>query len=248
MWRKLQSIESGSIPLTGATTARIIVLAYFIAIKYFKWSLKLSAFLKVYSDAGCTTEITHTSDHSTTLNGSVSTGATSIVVNSATSWPAQGNIDIDTGGSLESIPYTSISSSTVNLSKALTGNHTSGVAVVQWAYSLPVGDQSLGILNDGNYVTPVSANTATYYVKNAGDATAQNITIATQSSGSTTSGYADTVVSVTSSSTGFATSVAPSNLTSGSSQQFWICAEVPSGQSNSGNPQTCIINLSYQSV
>lgn len=209
----------------------------------------MSAFLKVYTDSGHTSEVAHTTNISTTLNGATSIGATSIVLTSTTGMPAQGYLDIDTAGSLETVQYTSISGTTVNLAKALANAHSNGVTVVQWYYLLAVGDQTNGIVNDGTQASPTGLNTATWYLYNAGDQTAQSPTIATSSGGnSTTSGYADTLVSITSSTTGFATSVSPSNITAGSTQQFWVCAEIPSGQSNVGNPQICVINITYNSI
>src|SRR5258708_3350242 len=118
----------------------------------------MPAQLKVYTDSGHTSEVAHTSNASTTLNGATSIGATSIVVASASGMPSQGFIDIDTSGLLETVPYTSISGTTINLSKALANAHSSGVAVVQWYYSLAVGDQTNGIINDGTEATPNGTN------------------------------------------------------------------------------------------
>jgi len=211
----------------------------------------MSAILKIYTDSGHTSEVAHTANVSTTLNGGVSSGATSIVVNSTTNMPAQGYIDIDTGGSLETIPYASISGTTINLAKALASSHSSGVAVVQWFYQLNIGDQTSGILNDGSNATPTGNNTATWYLYNAGDQTAQTITLSTSNtSPSTPNGFTDTLISITGSSSGFATSVTPANLAAGSTQQFWLVEEVPGGQALSGsaNPQICVINISAQTV
>lgn len=209
----------------------------------------MSALLKVYTDNAHTSEVAHTAQNSTTLNGATSIGATSIVVASTTGWPAQGVIDIDTSTNLETVAYTSVSGTTVNLSSALANAHATGVAVVQWYYSLAIGDQTNGILNDGTNATPDVNNTATWYCYNAGTQVAQNISMATSNaSPSTTSGYTDTVVSITSATTGFAASVTPANLNVGAQQQFWVAAEIPSGQSNAGNPQVCVVNLTYQSI
>ncbi len=209
----------------------------------------MSALLRVYTDSAHTSEVAHTAQNSTTLNGATSIGATTIVATSTTGWPAQGVIDIDTGGNLETVAYTSLSGTTVNLSTTLANAHANSVAVVQWYYSLAVGDQTNGILNDGTNATPTTYNTDPWYIYNAGNQVAQNVTIATSSaSPSTTSGYADTVVSITSATASFAASVSPANIAAGSTQEFWVCAEIPSGQSNAGNPQVCVVTLSYQSI
>lgn len=211
----------------------------------------MSAILKIYTDSGHTSEVTHTPYVSTTLSGNASIGATSITVASTTNMPSQGYIDIDTGGSLETVPYASLSGTTINLAKALTGAHSGGAAVVQWYYFLAIGDQTNGILNDGTNATPNGNNTATWYLYNAGDQTAQAITLSTSNaSPSTPDGYTDTLISITGSSSGFSTSVTPSNLATGATQQFWLVAEIPGGQALSGsaNPQICLININAQSL
>lgn len=210
----------------------------------------MSAFLQVYSNSGCTTEVAHTTDLSSTLNGATVVGATSIALASTTGWPTQGAIDIIDGtNGNETVGYYGLSGNTIQLTSALTKAHATGLTVNEWYYSLPVGDQVNGILNDGSNASPDANNTATWWIKNTGNQTAQNITIATQSGApSTTSGYSDTKVSITSGTAGFATSVAPANLAAAGIQEFWVVAEVPSGQSNAGNPQVCVINLNYQSV
>lgn len=211
----------------------------------------MTAFLKFYTDSAHTSEVTHTASNSTTLNGSVSIGATSIVVTSTTTMPSQGYLDIDTGGNLESVPYVSISGTTINLAQALSKAHSSGVVVVQWVYQLNVGDQTNGILNDGTNATPGVNNTGTWYLYNAGDQTAQSISMFTSSaSPSTTNGYSDTLISITGPTTGFATSASISSLTAGAQQQVWIVAEIPTNQqtASSLNPQTCLITLSLNSI
>lgn len=211
----------------------------------------MSAILKIYTDSGHTSEVAHTAYVSTTLSSNASIGATSISVASTTNMPAQGYIDIDTGGSLETVPYASISGTTINLAKALVGAHSGGASVVQWYYFLAIGDQTNGILNDGTNATPNGNNTATWYLYNAGDQTAQSIVLSTSNvSPSTPDGYADTLISITGSSSGFATSVTPANLAVGATQQFWIVAEIPNGQALSGsaNPQICLININAQSL
>lgn len=212
----------------------------------------MPAQLKIFTDNGHASEVAHTAQNSTTTaGGTQGIGTTTLQVTATAGMPAQGYVDIDTAGNLETLPYNSVVDSThLQLAKATAISHASGVAVVQWYYSLAVGDQSLGILNDGSNAAPNSpTNVATWYCYNAGDQTAQNITIATVSGGvDTTLGYTDTLVSITSSSASFATSVAPANLTAGSQQQFWLVAEVASGQSNVANPQICQVTVSYQSV
>lgn len=213
----------------------------------------MSAFLKVYIDSGHTSEVAHTTQNATTLNGGVSAGATQITLTSTTNWPSQGYLDIIDGtNGNETLAYYGLSGSTVNIARTggLQFNHSSGLTVNQWYYQLAVGDQTNGIPNDGTASTPVAANTASWYLYNAGDQTAQSPTLATSgASPSTTQGYADTLISITSSSSGFATSVAPGNITAGASPtQFWVTAEIPSGQSAAGNPQVCTINISYNSI
>jgi hypothetical protein len=211
----------------------------------------MPAQLKVYTDSGHSSEVAHTTANGTTLNGAVSAGAASIIVTSTTGWPSQGFIDIVDGtNGNETIPYTSISGTTVNLAKVTASAHASGLTVNQWVYVLAVGDQTNGILNDGSNASPNgTTNVGTWYLYNAGDQVAQSPSIATSNtSPSTTSGYSDTVVSITSASTGFGTSVSPSNINAGSQQQFWVAAQIPSGQSGINNPQQCVINISYSSI
>lgn len=211
----------------------------------------MSALLKVYTDAGHTSEVAHTAQVSTTTaGGTQGIGTTSLQVSSTASMPAQGVIDIDTAGNLETIAYTSIiDSSHIGLAKATSISHASGVAVVQWYYVLAVGDQTNGIVNDGTQSTPTINNVGTWYAYNSGDQVALNPTFSTSSpSPSTSSGFADTVISVTSNSAGFAASVSPPNIAVGGTQQFWICEEIPAGQSNIPGTQLCVLNLQYQSV
>lgn len=211
----------------------------------------MPAQLKFYTDSGHSSEVAHTANVSTTTAGSVQgIGTTSLQVTSTTNMPAQGFVDIDTGGNLETLPYSSIIDSThIGLAKATTISHASGVAVVQWYYSLAIGDQTNGIVNDGSESTPTASNTDTYYLYNAGDQTAQSVSLATSNaSPSTPLGYSDTLISITSSSSGFANSVTPADIDAGSQQQFWLVAEVASGQSNVANPQICVVNTTYQSV
>ena len=213
----------------------------------------MPAQLKVYTDNGHASEVAHTAQNSTTLNngGTLSIGGTALTLTSVSGWPTSGFLDIDTGGNLETIPYFGLSGSVVQLAKATGISHANGVAVVQWYYILAVGDQTNGIANDGTNATPNGAtNVGTWYVYNAGDQTATSPVFSTVSGApSTSQGYTDTVVSVTSISAGFSTSVSPSNITAGSQQQIWVCAEIPSAQNPAGtNPQLCVINLAYNSI
>lgn len=211
----------------------------------------MPAQLKIYTDNAHSSEVAHTAAVSTsTTGGTQAIGTTSLEVTSTANMPAQGFVDVDTSANLETLPYSSIVDSThIGLAKATTISHASGVAVVQWYYSLAIGNQSTGIVNDGTEDTPTGANTDTWYLYNAGDQTAQGVSLATSnSSPSTTLGFADTSISITSSSTGFAASVTPADIAAGSQQQFWVCAEIGSGQSNAANPQVCVIGIDYESV
>lgn len=212
----------------------------------------MSALLKVYTNSTHTTEVAHTAENSTTLNGATAVGATSLTLTSTAGMPTQGYVDVDTGANLETLAYYGLSGNVIQI--ANTGGaskaHASGVAVVQWYYQLPVGDQTNGILNDGTNAAPDANNTATFYCYNAGDQPAQSVSIAVNSSSSadTTSGKADTLVSITSATSGFAASVSPANIAAGGQQQFWVVAEIPSGQSTAGNPQVCEVDISYSSI
>lgn len=213
----------------------------------------MPAILKVYTDSGHASEVAHTAQNSTTLNngGTLAIGATSLTLTSVAGWPTSGMLDIDTGGNIETIPYFGLSGSVVQLAKATTISHANLVSVVQWYYQLAVGDQTNGIANDGTNATPNgSVNVGTWYVYNAGDQTATSPVFSTSaSSPSTTQGFSDTNISISSISTGFATSVSPSNINAGSQQQIWVEAAIPSGQNPAGtNPQLCIINLAYNSI
>src|SRR5487761_1142703 len=210
----------------------------------------MPAQLKFYTDSGHSSEVAHTAQNSTTTAGSTQgIGTTTLQVTSTASMPAQGYVDIDTSTNLETLPYNSVVDSThLALAKATAISHASGVAVVQWYYSLAVGDQTNGIANDGTNAAPngVGVNVATWYCYNAGDQTAQSITLETVSgSPDTTLGLSDTLISITSATASFAASVTPANLAAGSQQQFWVVAEVASGQSNVANPQICTVNTLY---
>jgi hypothetical protein len=215
----------------------------------------MSAFLKVYTDSGHTSEVAHTTQNATTIATShaVSAGDTTVQLTSTSGMPTQGYIDvIDGTNGNETLAYYGLSGNVINISR--TGGfqfaHAAGLTVNQWYYSLAVGDQTNGIANDGSNASPNgSTNVGTWYLYNSGDQTAQSPSIATASGApSTTSGYSDTLVSITSISAGFATSVSPSNIAAAGQQQFWVAAEIPSGQSAAGNPQICAINISYNSI
>ena len=213
----------------------------------------MSALLKVYTDSGHTSEVAHTTQNATTTNGALAAGATTMTLTSTTGWPTQGYLDIvDATNGNETIAYYGLSGTTVNIANTggLAHLHPTGTTVNQWYYSLPIGDQTNGILNDGTNATPNANNTATFYAYNGGDQTAQNPTIAinTSASADTTAGKADTLVSITSATTGFAASVAPANIAAAAQQQFWVVAEIPNGQSAAGNPQVCEVDLAWQSI
>lgn len=216
----------------------------------------MSALVKVYTDSGHTTEVAHTTQNTTTIpTGGFAAGATSVTFSSGAcaSWPTQGYYDIIDGtNGNETIAYYGKSGDTVNIANTggLAHAHAAGLTVNQWYYQLAVGDQTNGIINDGTEATPTAQNTATFYAYNAGDQTAQSPTIAVDSSNSadTTAGKADTLVSITSATAGFAASVSPANIAAGSQQQFWVVAQIPNGQSAAGNPQICAINISYSSI
>lgn len=213
----------------------------------------MSALLKVYTDSGHTSEVAHTTQNSTTTNGALAAGATTMTLTSTTGWPTQGWLDIvDATNGNETIAYYGLSGNTVNIANTggLAHLHPSGTTINQWFYQLAIGDQVNGILNDGSNATPNGANTAAFYAYNAGDQTAQSPSIAVNTSASvdTTAGKTDTLVSITSATTGFATSVSPSNIAAGGIQEFWVVAEIPNGQSAAGNPQVCEVDISYSSI
>lgn len=212
----------------------------------------MPAIIKIYTDSAHTSEVAHTAQNSTTLNngGTLAIGATSLTLTSTAGWPTSGYLDIDTAGNLETIAYYGLSGSTVQLAKATAISHANAVAVVQWYYQLAVGDQTNGIVNDGTQATPTGQNTNTWYAYNAGDQTAQSTSLATASGApSTTQGFADTLLSITTATTGFAASVSLGNVTAAAAAtQFWVAEEIPNGQSAAGNPQICQINISFTTV
>lgn len=211
----------------------------------------MSALLRVYTDNAHTNEVAHTAQNSTTTaGGTQGIGTTSLQVTSTAGMPAQGVVDIDTALNLETIAYTQVLDAThLTLAKATAISHVSGVVVVQWYYQLNIGDQVNGILNDGSQSAPTGSNTATWYVFNAGDQTALNPTFSVAStSPATADGIADTLISITSSGTGFATSVSPANIVVGGQWQIWIAEEVPLGQGNTPGTQIGVLSLLYQSV
>ncbi len=216
----------------------------------------MSAFLKIYSDNLHTVELAHNTDIATTINhtGGYAAGATSIVV--ANALPGYGTIDIiDATNGNETIAYATptpgVASTTLNLLTPLAHLHPNNCVVNEWYYSLPVGDQVNGVLNDGTNATPngIGVNVQNFYLYNAGDQKAQTVTMSTSNvSPSTSQGYTDTLLSQTSATAGFAASLAMGNIASGAQVQFWAVAEVTSGQSFTNNPQACVVNLAYQSV
>lgn len=211
----------------------------------------MSAILKVYTDAAHTSEVAHTTVYATSLSVAVALGATVFQVANGANWPAQGFIDIVDGvGGNETVAYYGLVSNSANV--ANTGGfahaHAASAGVIQWAYNLPVGDQTNGIVNDGTQSTPTVQNVTTWYLYNGGDQTAQSPTITTASQSSSTQGFADTLISITSANSGFTSSASPAAIVSSTAQEFWVVAEVPNGQSAAGNPQFCTINVAYQSI
>ncbi len=216
----------------------------------------MSAFLKIYSDNLHTVELAHNTDIATTINhtGGYAAGATSIVV--ANALPGYGTIDIiDATNGNETIAYATptpgVASTTLNLLTPLAHLHPNNTVVNEWYYSLPVGDQTNGILNDGTNATPngIGVNVQNFYIYNAGDQKAQNTNIATSNANpSTSSGYTDSLLSQTSATASFFASLNMGNIASGAQVQFWAVAEVTLGQTIVGNPQLCVVNLAYQSV
>jgi hypothetical protein len=213
----------------------------------------MPAIIKIYTDSGHTAEVAHTAQNSTTLNngGTLGIGATALTLTSSAGWPTSGYLDIDTAGNLETIGYYGLSGNVVQLAKATTISHANGVAIVQWYYQLAVGDQALGIVNDGTMATPQSpTNVAAWFAYNAGDQTAQSLVLATVAGApSTSQGFTDTLLSITSSAAGFAASQSFGNVTAGAAAtQFWVVEEIPNGQSAAGNPQICQISISFTTV
>ena len=213
----------------------------------------MAAFPKLYTDSGHTSEVAHTTLLSTTLNGAVSAGGSSLILNSVTGIGTSGFLDIIDGtNGNETMPYYGLSGSTVNLGSVLAHLHPNATTVNIWYYSLAVGDQTNGIPNDGSAATPVAANTATWYCYNAGDQVAQSLALSLISGApSTGQGYSDTVISITSATTGFATTASIGNMAVGAVQQLWLAAEIPSGQSNlspNANPQACQVQFAYNTL
>lgn len=214
----------------------------------------MSAILKVFTDSAHTSEVAHTTLLGTTIQTghAALVGDTTLFLTSVTGAPVQGMLDIIDGANNElAIPFYGLSGNQVQLAltSGLAHAHAAGVTVNVWFYQLAVGDQTNGIPNDGTEAAPAAGNTANWWLYNAGDQTAQSPTLATASGApSTASGFADTLISITSGSAGFAASVSPSNIAAGATQEFWVVAEVPSGQSIAGNPQVCQLNITYSSI
>ena len=212
----------------------------------------MTAFMKVYTDSAHASEVAHTANISTTLNngGTLAIGATAPICATTVGMPSSGAIDIDSAGTLETLRYVSITGSTLNLAKATAISHANSVAIVQWYYSFPIGDQTNGIPNDGTASSASTGPSATWYYYNAGDQVAQSVVLAVVNvSPTTTDGYADTNVSTTSATTGYSQSISIGNVTNGAAAvQFWIDAQVPSAQSAIGNPQVGVLLFTYSSV
>lgn len=211
----------------------------------------MSAFLKVFTDAGATSEVSHTTQNSQTMAAGAASDTVITFQATPTGFPAEGVIDIIDGvNGNETIAYYGLSGLTANLASPLAHLHPAGTTVNQWAYVLDVGDQVNGIPNDGTNSTPNSpTNVGTWYVKNTGDQIAQNVVAATANiSPTTTEGFADTQISKTSASAGFAASVTVGNMAVAAIQQIWIVEEIPLGQSAANNPNQCVIDLTYGSV
>lgn len=213
----------------------------------------MGALIKIYTDSGHTSEVAHTTNASATLNGVHNAGSTALTLTgSLASWPASGTLDIIDGtNGNETIAYFGLSGQTVQLATPTAVSHATGLTVNQWYYSLAVGDQTNGIANDGTNAAPNSpTNVGTWYAYNAGNQTAQAVTLTTSNaSPSTTSGFSDTQISKTAAGSGYATSQNLGNIASGAAAtQFWVVAEIPTNQNPAGNPQICVINVSYSSI
>ncbi|HEY7416952.1 MAG TPA: hypothetical protein VH593_17330, partial [Ktedonobacteraceae bacterium] len=160
----------------------------------------MTALLKVYTDSLHTIEATHAPNIMTVISSSttISSGLTQLAVVSTAGMAPSGFIDLDTGSSLETLAYSSVSGNTLNLLSATTQSHTGFAVVSQWYYLLGLGDQVNGFINDGTYATPIAGNTATWYLVNVGDQTAQNISLATSNvTPSTADGVSGTLISIT---------------------------------------------------
>lgn len=215
----------------------------------------MPGFPKIYTTAGTppTNEVAHTAQNATTISGAMLAGNAQLTLASATGWPTSGYLDITDGvNGNETIGFYGLSGSVIQLAKPLAFNHPSGCTINWWYYSLAIGDQTSGIPNDGTNAAPNSpTNVSTWYVYNPGDQVAQAVTLSTSSGApSTPQGFADTLISLTSASSGFATSQTVGNLpaASGSGVQFWLVEEIPNGQSAAGNPQVCVINIAFSTV
>jgi len=212
----------------------------------------MSAILKVYTDAAHTSEVAHTTIYATALSVAVNPGATIIQVANASFWPAQGMIDIIDGtNGNDTLAYYGLVSNSANIANTggVSHTHAAGITVNQWAYNLPVGDQVNGIVNDGTQSGITTQNVTTWYAYNTGDQTAQSPTLTTASQSSSTQGFADTLVSFTTTAISYSTNAFPAiNIVALTSAEFWVAAEIPNGQSAAGNPQFCTINVAYQSV
>jgi len=210
----------------------------------------MPAFPKVYTDNAHASEVAHTAQNATTINGAIAAGATSLVLTSAAGWPTSGYLDITDGtNGNETIGYYGLTGSTIQLAKATAFLHPNLCVINWWYYSLAVGDQTNGIPNDGTNATPVGTNTNTWYLYNAGDQIAQGIVLATVNGApSTAQGQLDTYISHLTATTGFSQSDTIGNIAVGAQQQFWVDAQIPSGQSAANNPQICQISITFSTV
>src|ERR1700737_1674281 len=99
--------------------------------------------LKVYTDSGHASEVAHTTNLSSDIVGAQSAGVTSLTLDSTTSWPTAGVIDIIDGtNGNETIPYFGLSGTTIQLAKPTAFLHPDECVVNQWYYLLAVGDQT----------------------------------------------------------------------------------------------------------
>lgn len=211
-----------------------------------------SAFIQVYNDQAHTSEVTHTANVSTDLNGAVLAGATTITVDVVTGMPAAGVVDIDSGGAHpETIPYVNITGNVLTLADALGFNHADEATVVQWYYLFNIPSNLAGIPNDGTQSTCATAPTVSFWYWNSGNQSAQNTVLSIQNVSPTTpQGFTDTTASVTSATTGCSQSISIGTVTAQTANAiaFWVDEQVPSGQSGVGNPQIGVVQFAYQSI
>jgi hypothetical protein len=88
----------------------------------------MSAFLKVYTDSGHTSEVAHTTQNATTIATShaVSAGDTTVQLTSTSGMPTQGYIDvIDGTNGNETLAYYGLSGNVINISPGFDHKHLS---------------------------------------------------------------------------------------------------------------------------